>query len=53
MKKAVFSALVLVQLAGCSAEVGSKEWCDDLKSKSTDEWTVAESKDYTSHCLFK
>lgn len=45
--------LCLVFLSGCSAEVGSQRWCDDLKAKPEGDWTLNEAKDYAKHCLFK
>lgn len=53
MKKMIFLALALTQLMGCSAEVGSEEWCNDLKDKPKGDWTADEAKDYGKHCLFK
>jgi hypothetical protein len=53
MKKLFFLSFVIVILAACSPEVGSKEWCEDLKDKPNGEWTVNEAKNYTKHCLFK
>lgn len=53
MKKVIFHVLAVAQLTACSAEVGSEEWCSDLKDKAKDEWTTGEAKDYVKHCLFK
>lgn len=53
MKKILFLCLLLTQLVACSAEVGSEEWCIDLKQKPKGEWSVNEAKDYAKHCLFK
>ena len=39
-------------LQGCSPEVGSKEWCADLKEKPKGVWTVNEATDFTKHCIF-
>ena len=39
-------------LQGCSAEVGSKEWCADLKEKPKGDWTANEATDFTKHCIF-
>jgi len=38
-------------LGACSPEVGSKEWCADLKQKPKGEWTANEAADFTKHCL--
>ena len=43
----------VIIFSGCSAEIGSEEWCADLKEKPKGDWTATEAKDYTKHCLFK
>lgn len=43
----------LVQMSGCSAEVGSQKWCDNLKEKPEGDWTLNEAKSYAKHCLFR
>jgi hypothetical protein len=53
VKKILFLSLLLTQLVACSAEVGSKEWCNGLKEKPKGEWSANEAKDYAKHCLFK
>ncbi|MDG6777539.1 DUF3012 domain-containing protein [Thiomicrorhabdus sp. zzn3] len=40
-------------ISGCSAEVGSEEWCAQMKEKPKGEWTANEASDYTKHCLLK
>ncbi len=40
-----------IGLAACSPEVGSKEWCEELKKKPKGEWTANEAKDFTKSCL--
>lgn len=52
MKKTLFLGALLIQLVACSAEVGSPEWCEDLKQKSKGEWTANEAGDFAKHCLF-
>jgi hypothetical protein len=52
MKKLLFLTFLLTQLIACSAEVGSDEWCADLKEKPKGEWTANEVRDYAKHCLF-
>ena len=46
-------AAMAVFLSACSPEVGSKEWCDDLKKKSKGDWTTNEARDFAKHCVFK
>lgn len=56
MKKtvsAIFMVLGLSLLAGCAPEVGSKEWCADLKEKPKGEWSANEASEYAKSCLFK
>lgn len=52
MKKLLFLSVLLTQLLACSAEVGSKEWCKDLKQKPKGEWSANEARDYAKNCLF-
>lgn len=37
--------------AACSPEVGSKEWCDDMKVKPKGDWTANEAADFAKHCI--
>ncbi len=52
-----FSVVVVILLlsivTGCSPEVGSKEWCQDMKEKPKGDWTASEAADYAKHCVFK
>lgn len=43
----------VVLLGACSAEVGSKKWCDNMEDKPEGDWTLTEAKDYAKHCLLK
>ena len=49
----LFAFLALFTLGACSPEVGSKEWCDDMKKKDKGDWSVNEATDFTKHCVFK
>ncbi len=55
--KKMFSALlfllVAVTLSGCAPEIGSDEWCLNLKEKPKGDWTANEATDFAKHCLFK
>lgn len=46
-------AAIMALLAACSPEVGSGEWCEDLKNKPKGEWTANQVADYSKHCVFK
>ncbi|SKA52631.1 DUF3012 domain-containing protein [Enterovibrio nigricans] len=52
MKKCIAALFVLLFVAGCSPEVGSKEWCNDLKEKPKGDWTASEAGDFAKHCIF-
>lgn len=40
-------------ITGCSAEIGSERWCDNMKETPKGDWTATQAKDYGKHCLFK
>lgn len=52
MKKLLLAGMLLL-LTGCGPEVGSKDWCTDMKKKNKGDWTLEESKNFAKHCLFK
>ena len=43
----------LALLFGCSPEVGSEQWCSDMKEKSKADWTANEAADFAKHCVLK
>lgn len=48
----IVSLSALAFLSACSPEVGSEEWCADLKEKPKGEWTANEAGDFAKHCVF-
>lgn len=46
-----FFYIALVLTSGCTPEIGSEQWCAQLKDKPKGEWTANELADYTKHCL--
>ena len=40
-------------LGGCSPEIGSESWCQDMKDKDKGDWTASEATDFAKHCIFK
>jgi len=44
-------AVLLMPLAACSPEVGSKEWCESMKKKPKGELTANEVKDFAKNCV--
>ncbi len=45
--------IVVLFLAACKPEVGSDEWCQQIKDKSAGDITANEAADYAKHCVFK
>ena len=52
IKLTSFLFIMSTFLSACSPDVGSKEWCNELKEKSKGEWTTNEITDYAKHCIF-
>jgi len=54
--KALFLAALFafsaVTLSACSPEVGSKEWCEDMKEKPKGDWSANEAAEFTKNCVF-
>ncbi len=38
-------------VAACSPEVGSPEWCQQMKEKPKGDWTANEATEFTKNCL--
>ena len=53
LAKAVLATAMFVIIAACSPEVGSEDWCNDMKEKDKANWTVNEAKDFAKHCVLK
>lgn len=45
------AAVMFLFVAACSPEVGSKEWCEDMKAKPKGDWSTNEAADFTKHCI--
>lgn len=52
MRNLILLLATVAFLSGCSPEVGSKAWCDDLKAKPKGEWSANEAADFAKHCVF-
>ena len=44
---------LFIMITGCSPEVGSDGWCEDMKEKPKGNWTASETADYAKHCILK
>ena len=42
-------ALFLVP--GCTPDIGSEAWCEQMADKPAGDWTANEGVDYAKHCL--
>jgi hypothetical protein len=45
------AAVAVTLVSACSPEVGSKEWCDNMKAKPKGDWTANEAADFAKHCV--
>jgi len=46
-------AVLLFILSACAPEIGSDEWCANMKEKSKANWTANEVADFAKHCILK
>jgi len=54
MKKillAMSGVIIALSFAACAPEVGSKDWCAQMKEKPTGDWSSNELADYAKHCV--
>lgn len=48
----VFAMLAIVAgVSACAPEVGSDEWCVDMKEKPKGDWSANEAADFAKHCV--
>jgi len=56
LKKNISTPLLgifLFLLFACTPEIGSDEWCVNMKEKSKADWTASEAADFAKHCILK
>ncbi len=46
-------AVLLFMLSACAPDIGSDEWCVNMKEKSKADWTASEVADFVKHCILK
>ena len=54
MKSGIFAVSVAsfaLLAVACSPEVGSTEWCEDMKGKDKGQWTAEDAKTFAKSCL--
>ncbi len=47
----LFMGVSAIATVACSPEVGSEEWCNDLKKKPKGDWSANEAGDFAKHCV--
>lgn len=47
----VAAGCVSLLLGACEPEVGSEDWCNDLKAKPKGDWSANEAADFAKHCI--
>ncbi len=53
MQKLMALIALAALMSGCSPEVGSKAWCEQMQAKPAGDWSANEAADYAKHCIFK
>lgn len=43
---------VAAAVSGCSPEIGSEAWCEQMDETPRGDWTGNQAADYARHCLF-
>jgi len=43
----------VASLSACSPEIGSDEWCNEIKEKAKGDWTANEVAEFAKSCLLK
>lgn len=46
-----FVTLFALGVAACSPEVGSPEWCTQMKEKDKGDWSANEATDFAKSCI--
>lgn len=52
MKRILLIMMMAVLASACAPEIGSKEWCDDMREKPKGDWTMNEAGSFAEHCVF-
>ena len=49
----LLAGLAIIFLSACAPEVGSEQWCKEMKEKQPGDWTANQAVDYAKHCVLK
>ena len=47
------SAIFVFSVSACTPEVGSEQWCTDMKEKPKADWSANSTADFAKNCIFK
>lgn len=50
---ALLTGALLLSLSACAPEIGSDQWCANLKAKPKGDWSTNEAVDFAKHCILK
>ncbi|MBV1951759.1 MAG: DUF3012 domain-containing protein [Cycloclasticus sp.] len=56
MKKIIVTLVAsafLTLLTACSPDIGTEQWCSDMKAKTKSDWSTSQATDFAKHCVFK
>ncbi|CAG19691.1 MULTISPECIES: DUF3012 domain-containing protein [Photobacterium] len=53
MKKFLVLMTAVFVLSACAPEVGSEDWCKEMKDKPKGDWTANEATEYAKSCFMK
>ncbi len=53
MKKLLVLLGAVTLLTACSPEVGSEDWCNQLKDKPKGDWTANEATEFAKSCIIR
>lgn len=46
-------SVFILAIAACSPEMGSEQWCTDMKATPSADWTASQAANFAQHCLLK
>jgi len=47
----MFALILTLSFSACAPEVGSKQWCAQMKEKPKGDWSSNEVTDFAKHCI--
>lgn len=53
INQSIFLAFSLMAATGCTPEIGSEAWCEQMEKKPKGEWSLNDASEYTKSCIFR